>query len=58
MGCGARAGSLASLAVHHEGTKDTKGLGSLRASGSGATTKPWFLWLQGFVSFVSFVPSW
>jgi len=51
-----------SLAVHHEGTKDTKvtkGTWERRAPGSRATNKLLlFLLLLCLVAFVSFVPSW
>ena len=52
---------MRSLALHHEGTKATKGTKGAWGTEDiehGATNKLLFLWLPFFVSFVLFVPSW
>ena len=46
---------LRSLAVHHEGTKGTKGVWGMETIQHGATNKLLCLWL---LFFVPFVPSW
>jgi len=46
------------VCIHHEGTKDTKGVWDTEGIQHGTTNKLLFLWLLFFVFFVSFVPSW